>query len=274
MPSKFRPDIYSYADSIQRQMAIDRVRVPKQSPFRGQQTMKNTLGRDNKMYYVSDGFNLDTSVENQFTSLLALKDIQQPLYKGKASSSLFNQSSPFSKATLKTKHSDATRNGSKLKYSTLDPGMSSAKHKYSLAMSSGLAISPTEMTSAQSRPFIGRATSTLSPHEPDRMKSLVSMELLTEPEKSRPSSQVEGPPDGERLASQQLNQPNVGTHGGDLSTSNGLSPMGQMLDSDGFHVEQMDAVDFDDLTLEEKILCGFYRSTTPVHQPYQLQLQQ
>ena len=37
--------------------------------------MKNTTGRDNKMYYVSDGFNLDESLENQFTSLMTLHGV-------------------------------------------------------------------------------------------------------------------------------------------------------------------------------------------------------
>lgn len=37
--------------------------------------MKNTTGRDNKMYYVSDGFNLNDSNDNQFTSLLTLNNI-------------------------------------------------------------------------------------------------------------------------------------------------------------------------------------------------------
>ena len=31
-----------------------------------------------------------------------------------------------------------------------------------------------------------------------------------------------------------------------------------MLDSDGFEVTQMEADDFESLTLEEKILCGYY----------------
>ena len=33
-----------------------------------------------------------------------------------------------------------------------------------------------------------------------------------------------------------------------------------MLDSDGFEVADMDAEDFEHLTLEEKILCGFYHA--------------
>lgn len=33
---------------------------------------------------------------------------------------------------------------------------------------------------------------------------------------------------------------------------------GKMLDSDGFEIAVMEAEDFENLTLEEKILCGFY----------------
>ena len=36
------------------------------------------------------------------------------------------------------------------------------------------------------------------------------------------------------------------------------SPAGRMLDSDGFEMADMEAEDFEHLTLEEKILCGFY----------------
>lgn len=32
-----------------------------------------------------------------------------------------------------------------------------------------------------------------------------------------------------------------------------------MLDSDGFEIGQMDAEDYENLTLEEKILCGYYK---------------
>ena len=50
-------DIYSYADSIKRSLAKGKL-TQQTSPFNGITTMKNTTGRDNKMYYVSDGFNL------------------------------------------------------------------------------------------------------------------------------------------------------------------------------------------------------------------------
>ena len=68
------PSIYTYADSIK--SALEKGRITKQRPlFNGIQTMKNTTGRDNKMYYVSDGFNLNDSNDNQFTSLLTLNNI-------------------------------------------------------------------------------------------------------------------------------------------------------------------------------------------------------
>ena len=64
-------DIYSYADSIKRSLAKGKL-TQQTSPFRGITTMKNTTGRDNKMYYVSDGFNLKAELENQFTSMYNL----------------------------------------------------------------------------------------------------------------------------------------------------------------------------------------------------------
>ena len=68
------PSIYTYADSIK--SALEKGRITKQKPlFNGMTTMKNTTGRDNKMYYVSDGYNLDTSNDNQFTSLLTLNNV-------------------------------------------------------------------------------------------------------------------------------------------------------------------------------------------------------
>ena len=37
--------------------------------------MKNTTGRDNKMYFISDLMNLDESQENFFNELLTLNNI-------------------------------------------------------------------------------------------------------------------------------------------------------------------------------------------------------
>jgi len=39
--------------------------------------MGNTKGRDNKMYFISDGYNLDESNDNRFGSLLTLKGVMQ-----------------------------------------------------------------------------------------------------------------------------------------------------------------------------------------------------
>ena len=68
------PNIYTYADSIK--SALEKGRLVQNKPlFNGLTTMKNTTGRDNKMYYVSDGFNLNTSNENEFTSLMTLNNV-------------------------------------------------------------------------------------------------------------------------------------------------------------------------------------------------------
>ena len=79
--TKYAANIYTYADSINR--ALQKTRVPKvkgssaKPLFKGITTMQNQTGRDNKMYYVSDGFNLDESLENQFTSLLTLNGVRE-----------------------------------------------------------------------------------------------------------------------------------------------------------------------------------------------------
>ena len=68
------PNIYTYADTIK--SVLEKGRITHKKPlFNGITTMKNTTGRDNKMYYVSDGFNLNDSDDNQFTSLLTLNNV-------------------------------------------------------------------------------------------------------------------------------------------------------------------------------------------------------
>ena len=49
----------------------------KKPTMRGITTMRNTQGRDNKMYFISDGFNLEDSRDNKFGSLLTLNGISQ-----------------------------------------------------------------------------------------------------------------------------------------------------------------------------------------------------
>ena len=69
------PNIYSYVESITQQLSKGKV-TKKRSLFRGMSTMKNTAGRDNKMYFVSDGFNLDEEApSNQFNNLLQLNGV-------------------------------------------------------------------------------------------------------------------------------------------------------------------------------------------------------
>ena len=43
---------------------------------------------------------------------------------------------------------------------------------------------------------------------------------------------------------------------------------GKMLDSDGFEVMKMEDEDFEYLTLEEKILCGYYTAKPSVRGAY------
>ena len=74
--TQYAASIYTYADSINK--ALEKGKINAKKPlFKGVTTMKNQQGRDNKMYYVSDGFNLDESLENQFTSLLTLNGVRE-----------------------------------------------------------------------------------------------------------------------------------------------------------------------------------------------------
>ena len=43
---------------------------------------------------------------------------------------------------------------------------------------------------------------------------------------------------------------------------------GKMLDSDGFEMARMEADDFENLTLEEKILCGYYTAKPSMREAY------
>ena len=71
--SEYAANIYTYADSVESQFKPSSSMTSGHKPlFQGVSTMKNTTGRDDSMYYVSDGFNLKTQVENQFTNLLML----------------------------------------------------------------------------------------------------------------------------------------------------------------------------------------------------------
>ena len=57
---------------------MQRGKVTEKKPtMRGITTMRNTQGRDNKMYFISDGFNLEDSRDNKFGSLLTLNGISQ-----------------------------------------------------------------------------------------------------------------------------------------------------------------------------------------------------
>ncbi len=43
---------------------------------------------------------------------------------------------------------------------------------------------------------------------------------------------------------------------------------GKMLDSDGFEIARMEAEDYEYLTLEEKILCGYYSAKPSLREAY------
>ena len=68
--------MYTYADTIQHIMQRGKL-TEKKPAMRGITTMRNTSGRDNKMYFISDGFNLEDSRDNKFGSLLTLNGISQ-----------------------------------------------------------------------------------------------------------------------------------------------------------------------------------------------------
>ena len=48
----------------------------------------------------------------------------------------------------------------------------------------------------------------------------------------------------------------------------GANSTGRMLDSDGFEIAIMDADDYKNLTLEEKILCGYYTAKPSMREAY------
>lgn len=61
--AKPTPDVYRYANSIS--YALEKGKIGCKVPaFKGKTTMQNTTGRDDKMYYVSEGFNLRGTNEN------------------------------------------------------------------------------------------------------------------------------------------------------------------------------------------------------------------
>ena len=67
------PDIYSYADKIMSARNVFHSR--SNSTYKGC-TMKNTRGRDNVMYYISDNQNLEPQDDNMFDALMSLNVIR------------------------------------------------------------------------------------------------------------------------------------------------------------------------------------------------------
>ena len=67
------PNIYSYADKIM--SARDVFNSRSHSTYKGC-TMKNTKGRDNVMYYISDNQNLEPQDDNMFDALMSLNVVR------------------------------------------------------------------------------------------------------------------------------------------------------------------------------------------------------
>ena len=56
------PNIYSYADNMK--VALEKYGHKTSASFKKGQTMKNTSGRDDAMYYISDNLNLRQEDDN------------------------------------------------------------------------------------------------------------------------------------------------------------------------------------------------------------------
>ena len=91
----------------------------------------------------------------------------------------------------------------------------------------------------------------------------------TESARNRPPSQSDFHSTNYSRENQKRNMLGTGTDA--PSSKDGMefaSPAGRMLDSDGFEVTPMDEADYENLTLEEKILCGFYTAKPSVKGAY------
>ena len=57
-------------------IALEKYGKVTQAAMKKGQTMKNTTGRDDSMYYVSDNSNLKQQEDNQFDAIMALYSIK------------------------------------------------------------------------------------------------------------------------------------------------------------------------------------------------------
>ena len=110
--------------------------------------MKNTTGRDNKMYFISDLMNLDESQENFFNELLTLNNI------GPSHSTLSILQIPPIASTRSQVIPNSTIFSSSARKASIEPEMLNAISSFKknkLLASSGLGLNATERTSAMSR---------------------------------------------------------------------------------------------------------------------------
>ena len=242
--AKYQTSIYTYADGISHALSKTKGGGNNKAPslFRGMTTMKNTTGRDNKMYFISDLMNLDETQENCFNELLTLNNI------GPSHSTLSILQIPPIASTRSQVIPNSTIFSSSARKASIEPEMLNAISSFKknkLLASSGLGLNATERTSAMSRHAhqLGLSSSL----KKDILKSGSVHSTMEEKEK-RPESIGE-------FQSVTTSQAQGGGQFGKQQSSNG-----GMLDSDGFEIAKMEAEDYQSLTLEQKILCGYYQA--------------
>ena len=70
---KNKVNFYSYADSINKVMNSGKIYKKRQYP-NGITTMMNTVGRDDKMYFITEGYNLKKDEEEESATTLAFSN--------------------------------------------------------------------------------------------------------------------------------------------------------------------------------------------------------
>ena len=212
------------------------------------------------MYYVSDGFNLREPDENQFTSLLTLKNVTSSrsqlstLQATPIMAGIKSQTIPASSFVMSEPRSS--------KLPGADAFARSLKKRASHFGSSALALNTTERTSANSKPaLLNQPSASLTKDLAATTKTAGSMVIPgTSDTQARAASVADYA--SSAMSQEQLHSPD--DDGGESKQK----PTGKMLDSDGFEVARMDADDYEHLTLEEKILCGYYTAKPHYREAY------
>lgn len=247
--AKYGANIYTYADSINYALQKGKFTKQKVPLFKGITTMQNTKGRDNKMYNISDGFNLNISLENNFVNLLTLNNVAS----AKSQLTMTQHPTPIL-PTIRSQtiaHSTLAMGGPTPKRSMAPSdtnllGSMKLNKQSGMGSALGMNMNATERTSAQSKADFAKKFNNTGRRKEHGVT--VGTDLSppgTTDTKERASI-------GEYQSSVFSDDNMTSKKDRDKNTA------GRMLDSDGFEIAQMEADDFENLTLEQKILCGYY----------------